>query len=338
MAPPIPSPNTGTSTATSTGKSEKGKKLVQLNLRSATKELRGTIVSEKQAAKNPRNSSSDSAPIDASVEPETHNLKVIKDNLEEIKRDMITKSDIGTVVKDLMAELKTDLICEIKKTLKEDIKNEIQAEIKLEMEKVANKIVDDKLRQFATKTDEKIDAINMDLTHVRQDIQQQKRELQRLSDELKATARNAQKAISMANFNQQYSQKCNIKITGWKEKAGEDLRKDFCEILREKVDVNPNEILAIHRIPGKNGETRPVIVRMVSTESKTKIIRHRKDLRPQLNMMDHITSLNAKLIHQLKEHRQVQSAWYYNSKVFAQDKNDRRHTFDIFDDLDKNLR
>jgi hypothetical protein len=54
--------------------------------------------------------------------------------------------------------------------------------------------------------------------------------------------------------------------------------------------------------------------------------------------MDHITSLNAKLIHQLKEHRQVQSAWYYNSKVFAQDENDHRHTFDIFDDLDKKLR
>ena len=114
MAPPTPSPNTGSSTAMSTGKPEKGKKLVQLNLRSATKDMRGTIGSEKQPAKNPRNSSSDSAPLDASVDAETHNLQVIKDNLEEIKRDMITKSDIGTVVKELMAELKTDLICEIK--------------------------------------------------------------------------------------------------------------------------------------------------------------------------------------------------------------------------------
>jgi hypothetical protein len=63
-----------------------------------------------------------------------------------------------------------------------------------------------------------------------------------LSDELKATARNAQKTISMANFNQQYSQKCNIKITDWKEKTGGNRRQDFCEILREKVDVNPNAI------------------------------------------------------------------------------------------------
>jgi uncharacterized coiled-coil protein SlyX len=188
----------------------------------------------------------------------------------------------------------------LKKKLKEDIKKEIEEEINSEMEKVVNKIVDDKLKQSTTKTDEKIDAINMDFTHVRQHIQQQKREMQKLSDKLKATARNAQKAISLANFNQQYSQKCNIKITGWTEKTGEDLRKNFCEILREKFDVNPNEILAIHRIPGKKGETRPVIVRMVSRESKMKIIRHRKDVRPQFNMMDHITSLNAKLIHQLK--------------------------------------
>jgi hypothetical protein len=71
--------------------------------------MRGTTGSEKQPAKNPRNSSSHSAPLDASVDAETNNLQKIQDNLEEIKRDMITKSDIGTVVRELMAELKTDL-------------------------------------------------------------------------------------------------------------------------------------------------------------------------------------------------------------------------------------
>lgn len=46
----------------------------------------------------------------------------------------------------------------------------------------------------------------MDLNDVRQTIQQHERGIQRLSEEL--GARNAQKELSMLNFNQQYSQKC----------------------------------------------------------------------------------------------------------------------------------
>lgn len=96
---------------------------------------------------------------------------------------------------------------------------------------------------------------------------------------------------------------------------------------------------AIHRVPGnRNGGPRPIIVRMISPESKTLIMKHRKRMKEEFLTVDHITQQNAMLIQKLKEHELVHSAWYFNSKLFAIDKNDRRYTFDIFDDINQNNR
>lgn len=48
-----------------------------------------------------------------------------------------------------------------------------------------------------------------------------------MSDELRITKENARQAISicMANFIQQYSQKCNIKLQGWIEKSKVNLKQ-----------------------------------------------------------------------------------------------------------------
>ena len=40
-------------------------------------------------------------------------------------------------------------------------------------------------------------------------------------------------AYTLANQNQQYSQKNNIKFLGWKEKAQENLRDDLCTIINK---------------------------------------------------------------------------------------------------------
>lgn len=61
-------------------------------------------------------------------------------------------------------------------------------------------------------------------------------------------------------------------------------------------------------------------------------------MKEEFFMVDHITQQNAMLIQKLKEHELVHSAWYFNSKVFAIDKNDRCYTFDIFDDINKKIR
>lgn len=80
--------------------------------------------------------------------------------------------------------------------------------------------------------------------------------MQKLSDELATVARDARQATSMANFNLQYSQKCNIKILVWQEQRKKNLKENFCMILKQRVnmDVNPADILEMHRVPGSRSD------------------------------------------------------------------------------------
>ena len=79
----------------------------------------------------------------------------------------------------------------------------------------------------------------------------------------------------MANFNEQYSRKNNIKIMNWEEGDNDkDLRKGLIKKLNKnaKVVVKSEEIVAIHRIPGKAGETRPVFVKFANGECKVRVM------------------------------------------------------------------
>ena len=150
-------------------------------------------------------------------------------------------------------------------------------------------------------------------------------------------------ALQLSNQNQQYSQKSNIKFLGWKENKNEDLRTDLCTILRQKagVELDPRDVLAIHRLPnGRQSGPRPVIAKFASTELKVTVIKKRsnEELKKCFLMVDHITSKNAQLINTLKQHPQILSAWFYNGKVFALDKENVRHKFDILDSVDDKIR
>ena len=103
--------------------------------------------------------------------------------------------------------------------------------------------------------------------------------MQKIGDQLTTFAKYARQAISMANFIIPSSQKCNFKILGWREQPKEILKENFCKILKQRadIDVNPADILAIHRVPGnRDGGPRPVIMRMNSSEAKLRIIKHQK--------------------------------------------------------------
>ena len=111
------------------------------------------------------------------------------------------------------------------------------------------------------------------------------------------------------------SQKCNFKILGWREQPKEIL-KDTQTTCRHRR--NPADILAIHRVPGnRDGGPRPVIVRMISSEAKVRIIKHRKLMEEDFLMLDHITQQNAKLIQSLIDHPSHQSVFALETKTTA---------------------
>ena len=55
-------------------------------------------------------------------------------------------------------------------------------------------------------------------------------------------------------------------------------------------------------------------------------------------MFDHITQQNSQLIRQLNKDQRIQSAWYFNGKIFTVDHEGVRHKFDILDSVDRKLK
>lgn len=148
--------------------------------------------------------------------------------------------------------------------------------------------------------------------------------------------------MTLANQNQQYSQKTNIKFLNWAEEKDENLRKKLCKILKEavKMDLDPSDVLAIHRIPGDGKGPRPVIAKFRNTEIKIAVIKNRSNdkLKKIFTMHDHLTQFNAKLLRNLNGDPRIKSAWYYNGKIFALDEQGRRHRFDILDNISEKLK
>ena len=91
------------------------------------------------------------------------------------------------------------------------------------------------------------------------------------------------------------------------------------DIVKDKLNVKvaPSEIQAIHRIPGKIGETRPVIVKLVNSEVKYRIMRAKQNLpkKETKRLVDDATKHNMGLITRLRNCKEFEVAWYFNSYV-----------------------
>lgn len=111
-------------------------------------------------------------------------------------------------------------------------------------------------------------------------------EVRQIREDMAQIEHTATESLRMANWNEQYSRKKNIKIYNLKESRGEQLIQDFVSSTKDsvKVEIRPSEIVAMHRIPGKPGSPRPVIVKFLRMENKITILKNRKALQEKLDI------------------------------------------------------
>lgn len=74
------------------------------------------------------------------------------------------------------------------------------------------------------------DEFNLDLDTLQEKLHSQAGNIRYLQDKLKDCKVTSQSAPSLANQNQQYPQKNNIKFMNWTEKPKENLRSELCRI------------------------------------------------------------------------------------------------------------
>ena len=254
-----------------------------------------SVLSTPRSKRDRVSSSGQSGSGDVDVYAE---LKEIKSAQEKMLKSIVSSDDIKSIVKSALKEMREELKKEIKLEIKNEILDSIKSEVQKEKIERADDVkrLNDKIENIEKKVvraKEQIDGQNLDIEALREKNNKQASELREIKSRLKSTESKYTEVLTMANFNQQYSQKNNVKILNWPEKRDENLRQEFCEVVRNKTgqSVNPRDVLAIHRVP-KSPDVRgprPVILKFINTESRVAVIKHRKKLKDSFIMLDHLT-------------------------------------------------
>ncbi|CAC5397337.1 unnamed protein product [Mytilus coruscus] len=257
----------------------------------------------------------------------------IETELNEIRNSMknILKKDVKLIV----TETVTSLLAQMKKEMKKELKKEMMVEIQTNKENV-----EQHFKSKVSRLSTRIDSVEFDNANILGKNANLHKENRQLKEEIENKSRRATEAMQLSHWNEQHSRKKNIKIFDFPEKKGERLPHNFFhEISKLDVKIEPSEIVAAHRIPGKHGKPRPILVKFLRMESKITLLRDRKLINEkfEVRISDDVTKLNQGLLNRLYLHEDVTSAWYFNRHIYGTDNKGERHRFDIYDNIRQKL-
>lgn len=257
---------------------------------------------------------------DSSIGDEFTSIHKQLDQLsDEIKQ---AREDFKSFMKrEEMKTFITNTVENLMKSMVHSLENKITAQL----EKRLDEKVSEKLGEMSAR----MDLLTFENVKLREEV-----------DDIKKTLGDsdiiARAAAQRANMNEQYSRKNNVKIMGVEEEGDETeerLIKKLNHILEAKTRIKLDEgkIIAIHRIPGKSGMPKPILVKLMNNNEKTKIMRKRREMKQAgYRLVDDVTKQNTMLINRLSLHKDIDSAWYFNGNVFAKSTAGKRFRFDIY--------
>lgn len=257
--------------------------------------------------------------------------------LENIRSDLIEiKNDLKKTVKE--DKLESVVTSIIQKLLVQNNKH-IEKTICEEVDKRCKKI-EDKYERKIEDMSRSIEMLEQRNAAITENLQECRKVLREHEQTIEENEEAAVEALRRSNHNEQYSRKYNFKILGLAEKNKENTWEVVKSFISEKagVELHDREMVAAHRIPGEKGKSRPVIVKVVNTDVKSRIMRKRATVREKgCRLVDDVTKANVELIKRLTQLDEIESAWYFNGSVFGK-VGDRRLKFDITDDLEKKVK
>ena len=241
--------------------------------------------------------------------------------------------DVKSIRDDLQSVLKKD---EMETFIKKSIK-EIISDLQENMELTISLKVEEKTKVMA----QKLDSVQKDNDGLKSEIVALKREQKEQNKKIEAADKRSKEAHCKANYNEQYSRKNNVKIMDMpvskpEGETEEDLISEVSSLFKKQsIDIDRTKIMAIHRIPGKTGHVKPVLIKFTNNNEKTKVMTNRSAFKAMgRRLVDDVTMCNAKLIARLTEHNQIVQAWYYNGSVYGKTVTSQRQKFDIYDNID----
>jgi hypothetical protein len=147
-------------------------------------------------------------------------VELIQRDLLEIKTGinlLVTREELGGLVSDIVSQL---------------------------FEKLKVKLMKEVDRQIVNKTkelEEKIESMNFENNQLREELVDSKKESEKLKEEMKNNTDCSKEAMKIANHNEQYSRKNNIKIFNLPESQNENVRAKFAEMVKNVTGHDVDE-------------------------------------------------------------------------------------------------
>lgn len=142
------------------------------------------------------------------------------------------------------------------------------------------------------------------------------------------------------NRQAQYAKKDHMRMFGVEEKKNEDCRQIVSEIISRKLKVKvlPTDLSAAHRVKkSKKQQHRPIIIRFKDRTQRFEVLKNRKLLKGSgVSLAEDMTIENMNLIKDAEDSGMFESAWFWNGKVLAKDKDKKTvYTLNLFDDFEE---
>ncbi|KAK3094603.1 hypothetical protein FSP39_003922 [Pinctada imbricata] len=275
---------------------------------------------------NPGNISHDSSENSISENDNSATLRRLESRLEKIE------TAVESVVK-------TEDLKNIVSSMIKDVMKQQREEFEIQLEKAG-----EKQKKEISKLKGEIDDMRVENEELRELIAEKRFELMEVEKTARTAIKKADEARKWANYNEQYSRKNNVKIFGLKESEKENTEKEVTTFLKKEagITVNPEEIVAVHRIPGKDDRARPILLKLKNSEVKARVIRQRSDIKKKkigVRLADDVTYENTKLMERLSDHEMIEATWFFNGSVYGKvNGTERKVKFDINDDIEERIK
>lgn len=270
----------------------------------------------------------------------------VKDELNSIRnslKNVVKKDDFKTLSNNIVKksdfkELVSDIVQSIVGEMKEEVRKNTELQIQQKTEKLREDL--DKMNNHNYRLQESIREKDKNIKELQEKHEQNVDIITDLRAELYKVRTLAIEGVRKGNYNEQYSRRNNIKIMNMKElntpeeENKRNLAADFCNLVNRKLQtqlISPGDIQAIHRIPGRDPhKPKPIVAKFWKKDVRNSVIRKKKVLTDTVRLVDDVTKDNVLLVKSLKDNPDVDNAWYFNGKVFAES-GGRRKQIDLFD-------
>jgi len=251
------------------GNSQKADKTIQSLLAPKKDLITKEKPTEKSVKENPSKvAKRNHSDLDSSSDHSMDFTNIAQD-LEDIKKslkDNIKKEDLTQAIEGIVKQSDIENIVT-------NIVHKLLSELKSEMKKEINK----QISENQQKQSDELQTLKNENSGLKKAIQEQGEQIRGMKNDMYEVYNKSYEAISMANYNDQYSRKFNIKLINYPIQNNENLRKNFVITVKEelKVNIEERDIIAIHRLPTRTRGPPTVIVKIVNSDIKSNIMKKR---------------------------------------------------------------